>query len=75
MCFKNKIQLHLLSLFIETEEKLISVQLLNSSTYSANNFSLNILSTFTAIYSQSIVNTNNIFTDFYQREQISRKLH
>ena len=38
--------------------------------FSANAFSLNVLSTFTAIYSQSNVNTNNFFTYFYQRKQI-----
>ena len=42
--------------------------------FNTNAFSLNILSTFTAIHSQSIVNTNNFFTYFYQRKQISRKL-
>ena len=36
--------------------------------FSTNAFGLNVLSTFTAIYSQSIVNTNNIFTYFYQRK-------
>ena len=34
---------------------------------------LNVLSTFTANYSQSIVSTNNFFTYFYQRKQISRE--
>ena len=43
-------------------------QLFSSNTFSANAFSLNVSSTFTAIYSQSIVNTNNFFTYFYQRK-------
>ena len=41
--------------------------------FSTNAVSLDVLSTFTVIYSQSIVNTNNFFTYFYQRKQISRK--
>ena len=41
--------------------------------FSANAFSLNVLSTLTATYSQSIANTNNFFTYIYQRKQISRK--
>ena len=41
--------------------------------FSTNAFSLNILTTFTAVYSQSIVNTNNFFKDFYQRKQLSRE--
>ena len=41
--------------------------------FSTNAFSHDVLSTFTAIYSQSIVNTNNFFTYFYQRKQKSRK--
>ena len=49
-------------------------QLFSTNAFSANTFSLDVLSTFTSIYSQSIVNTNNFFTYFYQRKQISRKL-
>ena len=41
--------------------------------FSTNAFSVNVLTTFTAIYSQSIVNTNNFFTDSYQIEQIPQK--
>ena len=40
---------------------------------STNKFCLNVLSTSTTIYSQSKENTNNFFTDFHQRKQISRK--
>ena len=46
-------------------------QLLCTKAFSANTFSLNVLPSFTAIYSQSIVNTNNFFTYFYQRKPIS----
>ena len=45
--------------FFVSLEKLRKAQL-----FSTNAFSLNVLSTFTAIYSQSIVNTNNFFTYF-----------
>ena len=45
----------------------------DTSAFSANTFSLNVFSTFTAIYSQSIVNTNNFFTYFYQKKQIPQK--
>ena len=51
------------------------VQLFNTNAFSANKFSLNVLTSFTAIYSQSIVNTNNFVSYFYQRRQISRKGH
>ena len=50
-------------------------QLFSTNVFSANTFCLNILSTFTAIYLQSIVNTNNFSTGIYQRKQISRKWH
>ena len=40
----------------------IKVQLLSTNAFSANTFNLNVLPSFTAIYSQSIVNTNNFFT-------------
>ena len=49
----------------------ILAQLYSTKTFSANAFSLNVLSTSTAIYSQSFVNTNK-FTYFFQRKQISR---
>ena len=52
-----------------------TAQLFSTNAFSANTFSINVLPSFTAIYSQSIVNTNNFFTYFYQRKQISRKLH
>ena len=52
-----------------------SAQLFSTYAFNANKFSLNVLSTFTAIYSHSIVNTNNFFAYFYQRKQISRKWH
>ena len=42
--------------------------------FSANTFSLNVLLSLTDTYSQSIVNTNNFFSYFYQRKQIYRKL-
>ena len=50
-----------------------SAQLFSNNAFSANTFSLNVSPSFTA-YSQSIVNTNNFFTYFHQRKQISRKL-
>jgi len=50
-------------------------QLLRTNAFSANKFCLNVLSTSTAIYSQSIVKTNNFYTDFFERKQISRKWH
>ena len=40
----------------------IVAQLFRTNAFSANTFSLNVLPSFTAIYSQSIVNTNNFFT-------------
>ena len=52
-----------------------TAQLFSTNAISANTLSLNVLSTFTAIYSQSIVNTNNLFTYFYQSKQISLELH
>ena len=52
-----------------------SVQLCSSNAFSTNKFCLNVLSTYTAIYSQFIVNTNNFFTCFYQRKQMPRVLH
>ena len=39
--------------------------------FSTNAFSVNVLTTFTANYSQFIVNTNNFLKYFYQRKQIS----
>ena len=42
-------------------------QLFSINAFSANTFSFNVLSTFTAIYSQSIVNMNNFFTYFHQQ--------
>ena len=45
------------------------------TAFSANTFSPNVLQCFTAIHSLFIVNTNNFFTYFYQRKQISRKWH
>ena len=45
----------------------LSAQLLSTYAFSADTFSLNVLSTLIAIYSQSIVNTNNFFSYFYQR--------
>ena len=51
---------------------MIEAQLFSTNAFSANAVSLNALSTFAAIYSQSIVNTNTIFTYFYQRKQISQ---
>ena len=48
---------------------------MKAQLFSTNTFSLNVLPSFTAIYSQTIVNTKNFFTYFYQRKQISRKLH
>ena len=50
---------------------LIVAQLFSTNALSANAFSLNVLITFTAIYSQSIVNTNNFFTYLNQRKPIS----
>ena len=44
-----------------------------AAIFSTYTFSLNVLSTSAAIYSQYSVNTNNFFTYFYKREQISRK--
>ena len=49
-----------------------TAQLFSTNAFSAKAVGLNVLSTFTAIYSQSIVNTNNFFAYFYQRKQISR---
>ena len=37
----------------------------SANAIDTNKFCLNVSSTSTAIYSQSIVNTNNFFTDFY----------
>ena len=51
------------------------MQLFSTNAFSANTFSLNVLPSFTDIYSQSIVSTNNFFTYFYQRKQISRRWH
>ena len=51
----------------------IESQLFSTNAFSANTFSLNVLPSFTAIYSQSIVNTSNFITYFFQRKQISRK--
>ena len=51
------------------------VQLFRTNAFSANTVSLNILPFFTAIHSQSIVNTNNFFTCFYQRKHLSLKWH
>ena len=56
-----------------TYKRRIRAQLFSTNAFSANTFSLNVLPCFTAIYSQSIVSTNNFFTYFYQRKQISRK--
>ena len=53
----------------------IMVQLFSTNAFSANTFSLNILTYVTAIYSQSIVNTNNFLTYFYQRKPISGDWH
>ena len=41
------------------------VQLFRTNAFKANTFILNVLPPFTAIYSQSIVNTSNFFTNFY----------
>ena len=43
-------------------------QLFSINAFSANTICLNVLSTFTAIYSQSIVNTNNFFIYFYKKK-------
>ena len=51
----------------------VMAQLFRPNAFSANTFSLSVLLSLTAIYSQSIVNTNNFFTYFYKRNQISRK--
>jgi len=53
----------------------LPAQLFSTNAFSGNTFSLNVLSTFTAIYSQSIANTNNFISYFYQRKQISLKWH
>ena len=42
---------------------------MKAQLFSANTFSLNVLPSFTAIYSQSIINTNNFFTYFYQENK------
>ena len=43
-------------------------QLFSTNLFSADVFSLNVLSSFTAIYTQSILNTNNFFTYFYKKK-------
>ena len=48
-------------------------QLFSTNAFSANAFSINVLSTYTVIYSLSIVNKNNFFTYFYQRKHITLK--
>ena len=48
-------------------------QLFSTNVFGANTFSLNVLSTFIAIYSQSTVNTNNFFTTSIKQKQISWK--
>ena len=55
--------------------KLILAQLLSTNAFNANTFCLKVLSTSTAIYSNCIGNTNNISTEFHQREQVFRKWH
>ena len=52
----------------------LSAQLINTNAFSANKFCLNVLSTSTAIYSQSIVNINRYSTDFYQRKTNMSKM-
>ena len=65
---KNHNTLSLLLIFL-------LAQLFSTNAFSAKKICINALSIFTAIYSQSIVNTNNFFTYFYQRKPKSRKLH
>ena len=48
-------------------------QLFSTNTFSPNTFCHNILSTSTAIYSQSAENRDKFFINFYQRVQISGK--
>ena len=48
----------------------IWAQLFSTNAFNAKTFSHNVLPSSTAIYSQSIVNTNNFFAYFYQRKQI-----
>ena len=48
----------------------IWAQLFSTNAFSANKFCHNVLSTFTSIYSQFIVTTNNFFSYFYQRKEI-----
>ena len=55
--------------------QLKEAQVFSINALSPNAFSLKVLTTFTAIYSQSIVNMSKFFTDSYQRKQISRKGH
>ena len=62
-------------LSVSSAVQLFSTNAFSTNAFSANAVSLNVLSTFTAIYSQSIVNTNNFFTYFYQRKQISPEWH
>ena len=62
--------------FVERNHGQINVltaQLFSTNAFSANTLSLNVLLTFTAIYLQSIGNTSNFITYFYQSKQISQK--
>ena len=47
----------------------MKAQLFSTNAFSANVVSLNAVSTYTAIYSQSIVNTNNFFTYFIKENK------
>ena len=71
LCYTTEIYHHKRHISSST----IQAQLFDTNAFSANTFSLNVLRSFTATYSQSIVNTNNFYIYFYQRKQISRNWH
>ena len=53
-------------------ENLLQAQLFSTNTFSPNKFCHSVLSTFTAIYFQSIENRDKSFINFYQEVQTSR---